>query len=263
MIRTLLMLSVWILICTSRVFAEVKTDAVVIISIDSLHPTALSKKTAPNLYNIMQQGVFTLNGNSTNPPKTLISHTAMHTGLSPDKNGKTDNIWKPGQPQISISTIFHDAKDNGFETIYVYAKSKLGYLENNAQDKSVLSTEEPIETALEMLKITPKAFLFLHISGLDILGPKYGWMSKEYLQELTWIDEDLLPLISLLKDKKNYLLIITSDHSGHDKIHGSQHPEDFKLPFIIQAPKLKVTFQQDAIYQVTDLRGILKGILSQ
>ncbi len=46
----------------------------------------------------MESGTYTLNGRSTDPPKTLIAHTAMFTGLSPEESGKVDNDWTPGEP---------------------------------------------------------------------------------------------------------------------------------------------------------------------
>jgi hypothetical protein len=89
---------------------------VVIISIIALHPAALKAGTTPTLYGEMRQGAYTLDGQSTNPPLTLISHTAMFTGLGPDKNGKLDNQWQPGEPTIERQTIFNSAKQNGFQT---------------------------------------------------------------------------------------------------------------------------------------------------
>jgi hypothetical protein len=58
----------------------------------------------------MTAGAYTLDGNSTNPPKTLIAHTAMFTGLGPDKNEKSDNQWQPGETTVERLTIFNIAK---------------------------------------------------------------------------------------------------------------------------------------------------------
>ena len=86
-------------------------------------------------------------------------------------------------------------------------------------------------------------------------------MSKEYLEELSYIDEYLTPLIRLMKEQKNYLIIITSDHAGHGKIHGTQHPDDYRLPFIINSDTMKFSKFQNIRYSVTDLKNIVDGIL--
>jgi len=230
---------------------------VIIISIDALHPAALSARATPTIYQEMAEGVYTLDGHSTNPPKTLISHTAMFTGLGPDKNGKSDNQWHPGEPTIDRKTIFNRAKQKGFKTGFFYSKEKLGYLVNDDVDVHRWSREAALDHAEAFVGKPGRHFVFVHVSGLDFVGPEYGWLSKEYMEELSYIDEFLVPLTRYVKDKKNYLIIITSDHAGHGKIHASQHPEDFRLPFIVNSDILAFDNILKPKYHVTDLRGVL------
>lgn len=234
---------------------------VVIISIDALHPAALNAETTPTIYREMRQGAYTLDGRSTNPPKTLISHTAMLTGLGPDKSGRLDNQWQPGEPTIECKTIFNSAKQNGFQTGFYYSKQRLGYLVNEAVDVYRWSRDDAIDLAEAFVRKPGRHFVFLHVSGLDFVGPEHGWLSKEYLEELSYIDEYLTPLIRLMKEQKNYLIIITSDHAGHGKIHGTQHPDDYRLPFIIKSDTMKFNKFQNIHYSVTDLKNIVDGIL--
>ncbi|MEE4265067.1 MAG: alkaline phosphatase family protein, partial [Desulfobacteraceae bacterium] len=134
---------------------------VVIISIDALHPAALNAGTAPTIYGEMQQGAYTLDGQSTNPPQTLIAHTAMFTGLGPDKNGKSDNQWQPGEPTIARQTIFNSAKQKGFQTGFYYSKQKLGYLVNKAVDVHRWSRDDAIDFAEVFVKQPGRHFVFL------------------------------------------------------------------------------------------------------
>ena len=234
---------------------------VMIISIDALHPAALNETTTPVIYKEMRAGAYTLNGFSTNPPKTLVSHIAMFTGLGPDESGKSDNQWQPGEPTIDRQTIFNSAKRNGFLTGYYYSKLKLGYLVNESVDFHRWSREDAIDLAEAFVKKPGRHFVFLHVSGLDFVGPEYGWLSTEYMEELSYIDEYLTPLMISVKEQKNYLIIITSDHAGHGKIHGSQHPDDYRLPFIINSDTMKFKKFQNIRYSVTDLKNIVDGIL--
>ncbi len=234
---------------------------VMIISIDALHPAALNETTTPVIYKEMRAGAYTLNGFSTNPPKTLVSHIAMFTGLGPDESGKSDNQWQPGEPTIDRQTIFNSAKQNGFQTGFYYSKQKLGYLVNEAVDVYRWSRDDAIDLAEAFVRKPGRHFVFLHVSGLDFVGPEHGWLSAEYLEELSYIDEYLTPLIRLMKEQKNYLIIITSDHAGHGKIHGTQHPDDYRLPFIIKSDTMKFNKFQNIHYSVTGLKNIVDGIL--
>ncbi|MBW2584610.1 MAG: alkaline phosphatase family protein, partial [Deltaproteobacteria bacterium] len=96
---------------------------------------------------------------------------------------------------------------------------------------------------------------------LDFVGPQHGWLSAEYMEELSYIDEYLTPLIESIKEQKNFLIIITSDHAGHGKIQGTQHPDDYNLPFIINSDTMEFKKFQNVRYYVTDLKHIVDGIL--
>lgn len=236
--------------------------SVLIISIDALHPDALGKVTSKTINNIMKKGVFTLDGRSTAPPLTLLSHSAMFSGVGPDTGGRRQNTWKPGEKQITLSTIFDDAKSNGFSTGFFYSKEKLGYLISDAIDRSRLDPDFSVENAMEFFnKPSPEKFCFLHISGLDQAGPVEGWLSDGYMEELFFIDENIRPLIDQVMSKKDYLIVISSDHAGHDKIHGSNHPDDAKLPLVMISDVADLTPFQAMKYHVTHLRQILIKIL--
>jgi predicted AlkP superfamily pyrophosphatase or phosphodiesterase len=239
----------------------VPLDTVLIVSIDALHPDALSAKTTPVIYRQMTDGAFTLNGMSTNPPLTLISHAAMFTGLGSTETGKMDNQWRPGEPKVDKPTIFDSAQSHGFLTGYYYSKEKLGYLVNMAVSDHRFSRDNAVDNAFTAIRKPGQRFVFLHVSGLDHVGPVNGWLSPEYLEELAFIDDMLDPLIRFIREKGNYLMIITSDHAGHGTVHGSQHPDDFKLPFVIVSDKITTDRFQNMPYRVTDLKSILERLL--
>lgn len=234
---------------------------VVIISIDALHPDALKSTAIPVLQKLMDSGAYTLDGRSTEPPKTLVAHTAMFTGMEPGENGKMDNAWEPGQATVDKPTIFNTANSHGLQTGYFYSKQKLGYLVNDAIEVHEWSRDGSIDLAEAFLKTSKRHFVFLHISGLDEVGPEYGWLSPEYLEELSFIDEYLSTLIDFVTRKEGYLIIVTSDHAGHGRIHGSRHPQDYRLPFIIASDRIAVAGFQNRPFSVVDLKNILGRLL--
>jgi predicted AlkP superfamily pyrophosphatase or phosphodiesterase len=233
---------------------------VVIVSIDALHPNAVSEVSSPNIYNIIKKGVYSPDAVSTNPPKTLISHSAMLTGLSPEKNGKKDNSWKKGEPKVVKPTMLTKAKEAGYETVLIYSKSKLGYLGNNYTDKEIYSRDDAIEKATSVLDTAKKQFVFLHISGLDFVGPESGWLSADYMDELNFIDEQLGAFLNKLFASPSYLLVITSDHAGHEKIHGSDHPEDFKRPLAVYSSVGQLSSIPKEALSVEGLRSYIESI---
>ena len=248
---------------TDTIVAAEQLNNVVVISIDALHPEAFKLAKFPNINKLMRAGVYTLDGRSTDPPKTLVAHTAMFTGLSPGENGKLDNHWAMGEATVKKETIFDTASRHGFKTGYFYSKEKLGYLVNRAVDAHEWSRDGAIDSTRVFLKTPGRHFIFLHVSGLDQVGPEYGWLSPEYLEELFFIDDYLSTLVDTIIGKQNYLLIVTSDHAGHGKIHGSDHAEDYRLPLIVCSDTVNVKRFQGISFQVTELKQLLENLLEK
>lgn len=239
MVNSLLrQLGVGVLGCAMLVPAWAQAlQTVLLVSIDALHPAALRADVTPALESLKRPGQFTLEGRSVKPPQTLIAHTAMLTGLDPGQSGKKDNNWKPGQPQVTHETLLDRAKQQGFDTAYFYAKQKLGYLVTPSISSHALARDDGVERAQAFLRQPGRRFVFLHLSGLDDVGPDSGWLSNDYLEELRYIDHSLAPLLTQVQQRGRYLIVVTSDHAGHERLHGTSHPQDLRLPVLVQASR--------------------------
>lgn len=237
-------------------------QTIVVISIDALHPDALVPKHAPITCALLEKGHLTRKGISTTPPKTLVAHSAMLTGVPPQKGGRTSNQWNPGEPTVSFETLFHDAKRQGFRTGFYYSKSKLGFLLNDAIDESALSPDNSTENGARFLSGTAPRFAFIHISGLDIVGPQFGWNSPKYLEELSYIDQYLAEVYAAIDKSSPYLLIITSDHAGHGHSHGGSHPEEARLPFGVVSNVCDFSEIEGSPYRVSQLRDFIRQAMN-
>jgi len=252
----------WLFFCwllAAPAFAR-EVETVLIVSIDALHPAALSEQASPTLHSLMRSGRYTLQGQSVTPPQTLIAHTAMLTGLTPAQSGKQDNDWKPGMAQVARETLLDVAKQRGFQTAYFYAKPKLGYLISVAVDEHALARDDGVDRARAFFSRPGRRFVFLHISGLEDAGTDSGWLSADYAEELTHIDRTLAPLLDEVAKRGSYLVVVTSDHAGHERQHGTPHPEDFKLPLIMAADQALPALAP-GVFRITDLKSLVQNRL--
>lgn len=232
---------------------------VILISVDALHPDAVNSSNCPNIMSLADKGYFSPDGTSANPPKTLVAHTAMLTGLTPEENGKTDNNWQSGEPRVDKPTLLTSAKAKGYETFLIYSKPRLGYLRNDATDREIFSKEDAVEKTSEIIDTSKKQFIFLHISGLDNEGPVSGWMSPEYIDEFSFIDEQLGTLFKKILRSPSALVIITSDHAGHERVHGSGDPEDFKRPVVVYSSLKKIHDIPQAALKIDGLKSYIES----
>jgi predicted AlkP superfamily pyrophosphatase or phosphodiesterase len=252
--KALLLVSCWLL---SACVCAREVDTVLIVSIDALHPAALSEKASPNLDRLMHAGRYTLQGQSVTPPQTLIAHTAMLTGLTPAQSGKLDNDWKPGMAQVGNGTLLDFAKQRGYQTAYFYAKPKLGYLVSPSVDEHALARDDGVDRARAFFSQKNRRFVFLHISGLEDAGRDSGWLSPDYVSELTHIDKTLAPLLDEVRQRGSYLIVVTSDHAGHGREHGTSHPEDFKLPVVVAANRVLPPLAP-GVFHITGLKALVQ-----
>lgn len=239
-----------------------KNKTIVVISIDALHPAAIEMAQPENMLKVMRKGVVTLKGTSVAPPKTLINHTAMALGKMPEESGYTVNGWQPGMPKAKGESVFTLAKQAGLKTFYVYSKGLLGFLATDDVDESYFAGMNSVHVGSRIVTETDEDyFFFWHISGLEFVGMDYGWLSDEYLAMFKEIDAGLKDALKLLREKSNTTLVITSDHSGHDRIHGSKHPEDFKMPLVIYSDMADFSGYDDTEYQTVELKKLIRQVI--
>lgn len=240
---------------------QARPERVVLVSIDALHPSALTAAAMPNVARLARLGRVTLDGHSTQPPKTLVAHTAMLTGLTPARSGKTDNAWEEGEPTVAFPTVLDDARGAGCRTAFYYSKEKLGFLVTRGAERHALAPDDGVERARAFLAGPGRAFLVLHLSGLEYVGLESGWLSAPYLAKAAELDRSLAPLIADLERRGSYFLVITSDHAGHGLEHGTEHPEDGRLPLVIRSDRGPLPDLQGKPYEITGLRAILAPAL--
>ncbi len=258
---TLSALAVAALLAAGPAAGRPPPTAVLVVSVDGLHPDAIAAAPMATVLRVARAGQSTLLGRSTTPPKTLIAHTAMLTGLAPEASGKTDNDWEPGEPTVEARTLFHLAKAAGYRTAYFYSKEKLGYLVSPAIDLHALAPADGAACAGRFLAAPGPALVVLHLSGLEYAGMESGWLSPPYLARARAIDAALAPLVAGLEARGAYLLVVTSDHAGHGTEHGTSDPEDGRRPVVLRSDLRAFPEVQGRPQGITELLPILTAAL--
>ena len=227
-----------------------KSDHVVIISIDGLRPDAIGKFGARTLQRLMREGSYSLTAQTILPSKTLPSHTSMLTGVDADEHGITWNSDETDEHgHVNVPTVFGLAKAAGYETAAFFSKTKFHHLEAPGTIDYVKSpgsgflqgkyswrqTVGYVEDYLESEREAPH-LMFVHIGETDYAGHMYGWMSRVYHQAVLEADRAVAEIIDEANDRfggGNYTLIVTADHGGHGRDHGSSDPRDTTIPWIV------------------------------
>jgi hypothetical protein len=219
---------------------------VIILSIDGLRPDAIELAPMPNLLELMKTSAFSLTAQTIYPSATLPTHSSMLTGFCPSKHGVDWNDYLP-QNGIALGTdLFDLAHAAGMKSVMYVGKEKLQQVTDASNlDQFVFINDRDKVIMQNLLADFPQDFgvLFIHFATTDAMGHVYGWLSPEQLSVAYRADEAIGELLSALDThglRDETLLIITSDHGGHDMTHGSSMPEDMTIPWIVSGPGIQV-----------------------
>jgi arylsulfatase A-like enzyme len=218
---------------------------VVLVSIDGLRPDAIEVFNAPTLTRLVREGSYTLSATTILPSKTLPSHTSMLTGEPPDRHGVLwNNVVNDRPGTLGIPTIFSAARSSGYRTAAFFSKAKFSHLQvPGTLDYSQSpggwfgrwSAEDTLNDVEKHLSTSTPNLLFVHLTDPDAAGHSYGWMSAQYGRGVLRADEAvnrLMRAADAAYGTGRYTLIVTADHGGNGKDHGSDHLYDVTIPWI-------------------------------
>lgn len=216
---------------------------VVIISIDGFREDFLYSLDLPALKsNYQNQKPFIKKSLAVLPSITLVNHASMFSGVTPEKHKILWNEWKPELGLIKVPTIFDLAKLKGGKTAMIVGKKKFEHL-NKSVDTFVLlegqSSQAIIDKAISVLSKGDISVSLIHLPETDQMGHQHGWGSKEYIEALKEVDHAIGNFFAWLEKSnqaKSTSVIITSDHGGHEKGHGTDSKEDTIIPWIAKTP---------------------------
>ena len=212
---------------------------VLLILVDGMR--ADSFENCKSAQEFMKKSAYTLRAKTVMPSATLPCHMSLFHSVDPMRHGTTTNTYTPPvRPIKGICEMISAAKKrNAFfynwEQLRDLSRpSALTFSYYLSQSRVGLDVANQILTdaAISHLANYDMDFCFLYLGVLDIVGHNSGWMTKEYFEEIdkSWAEIDRI-VATLPED---YTVIVTADHGGHERTHGTEMPEDMTIPVFIK-----------------------------
>ncbi|MFQ5793695.1 MAG: ectonucleotide pyrophosphatase/phosphodiesterase [Candidatus Bipolaricaulia bacterium] len=234
------------LLGTAVLADEKSADHLFIISIDGLRPDALQRAVTPNIDTLWQNGAYSWRAQTIFPSTTLPSHVSMLTGLRPEKHRVIWNFWNPRAGYVHAETVFEIARRAGLKTAMFVGKQKLQHIAKpNTVDRFDFpgyAAETVMGRAVTYIAAERPQLVFIHLADPDGAGHSFGWMSNKQIEAIETVDRVVGQLITTLHNLDLFdrsLIIITADHGGHGKTHGSRNPLDMTIPWIIHGSGIR------------------------
>lgn len=249
------------------------SEKVLLILVDGMRPDSLEKSGHPFIEEMKAKGSFTLDAQTVMPSVTLPCHMSLFLSVPPERHGILDNIYTPQVRPISglCEQLSANKKTCGFfhnwsELQDVARPGSLAYscfISGEAytyEATNKMLTDQAIKYINEQLP----DFTFLYLGLVDVIGHKYGWMSDEYIQSVydSWVCIEK----AARAVPEDYTIIVTSDHGGHDRNHGTNKPDDMTIPLFVKgksfAPGTFIPYANiiDIAPTITKLLGVESNV---
>jgi predicted AlkP superfamily pyrophosphatase or phosphodiesterase len=222
-----------------------RPEHVFIISFDGGKPSVMQQSKMPVLQKLAREGAVTWNAQTVMPSITLVSHTSMLTGVRPKKHKVDWNNWDPPKGIVTVPTVFSLAKADakaqktGVTTAMFFGKEKFFHLAQpgmlDAMCLPDYSAKIVSEQAAQYIISRKPHLTFIHFADPDGAGHDKGWGSKEQIQAFADCDNALKVVLNALQKAgiaHKSAIILSADHGGHEKTHGTDSPDDMIIPWI-------------------------------
>ena len=211
-------------------------NKVILISIDGMRPDGLRACGNPYLKELERLCAYTYSARSMFPSVTFPCHFSMTHSVTPERHGILTNTYVP--EVRPVCGLFEKIRAAGGVCAMFYGWEPLRDIARPGSLKFATYInaymKESSDTALtdEAIKVIGEHkpdFAFLYMVETDEKGGHdSGWMTDTYLGYVAAAVDNVRRVWERFGDE--YTVIVTADHGGHSRGHGSDAPEDMTIP---------------------------------
>jgi len=233
---------------------------------DGMRPDAITD--IPEAKAMMKESTYTLKATTVMPSVTLPCHLSLFLSVDPERHGTTTNTYSPQvRPVDGLCEMLNKAgkkcaffynweelRDLGRPGSLSYSECMSGYKEPWEHTTKIL-----VDDAIRYINEYEPDFVFVYSGWSDETGHQYHWMSEEYMEVIkkTWKEIEKLTK-SIPED---YNVIVTADHGGHGRSHGTDMPEDMLIPVICKGPDFEQNKEFENEINIKDIAPTIACLL--
>lgn len=242
--------------------------AVILIITDGIRPDSIQQANTPHFDCLLEGGAFTWSAQSLMPTVTLPCHMSIFHSVPSDRHGILSNNY---HPQVRpIPGLYEQVNRAGLRSAAYYTWDPLRDLSRplcvdytlfvQTNFKDLANSDRPtVNAAVAQIRAQNYDFTFLHLGSGDEIGHLYGWMSDEQIQHVEILDSFVGQMLDAMS--VGDVLIIHSDHGGHDRTHGTESPEDMTIPWMAYGKGIRAKHEIQADVSLLNTTPTIAHIL--
>ena len=239
------------------------SEKVILILADGLRPDAMERIDHPFVQEMKARSTYCMQAQTVMPSVTLPCHVSLFLSVDPSRHGTTTNTYAPQVRPI-----------DGLVEVLAAAKKKCGFFYTWEQLRDIArpgkwnaaeflrctqyedSNEQITPRAIKYIEEQDPDFVFLYLADTDETGHKFGWLSKEYMQDAYDAIECLKQVCDRFAD--DHTIIFLADHGGHDRTHGTDAPEDMTIPLFFMGER----FEKGCVLPAASIKDVAPTVVS-
>ncbi len=241
-------------------------NKVLLILADGMRPDALALCGHPFVSELTAHSVCTLEARTVMPSVTLPCHMSLFHSVSADRHGILTNTYVPQVRPVEglcevlrrekkKSAFFYsweELRDLSRPDSIAYASYVSGHINGYEKANDLLTTQ-----CIDYMNSDSPDFAFLYLGWTDAAGHGKGWMSEDYLNVVSRSFDCIERAAKAVSD--DTLVIVTADHGGHGRSHGTEMPEDMTIPLFFYHPSFENRTLSEA--NIIDIAPTIASIL--
>ena len=238
----------------------------ILISIDGMRADGLLNCGNPYLDELTKKSSYSFDAQTVFPSVTLPCHLSMFHSVPPERHGTLNNQYVV--PVRPVTGLFESIRSIGGETAMYFGWHPLRDVCRPASLNAAEyinayyfehSDEVLTNKAMDFIKLKSPDFVFLYMLETDEKGGHdNGWMTDTYLDYVSRAIDNVKKVIEEVGDE--YTVIVTADHGGHDRIHGTDMPEDMTIPMFFYGKDFKQNENLGAV-SILDIAPTIASVM--
>ena len=214
---------------------------VLVLGLDGLRGDALAVADTPALDRLVQEGAWTLKASTQLEARTVSAPgwTSIFTGVDSDRHGVSSNACVRRNKGLP-SFLWHARNTGGFSVaLGVNWRPILRIVESDARDISQRGEDhEVVDWMVERLREGTQDVYVVVLDDIDAAGHSTGFSPENptYIEAIETMDRNvgaMWEVVSTRTDQEDWLVVMTSDHGGEGRGHGSTNAVCREVPLIV------------------------------
>jgi arylsulfatase A-like enzyme len=213
-----------------------------VIGLDGAGGGAVRDAVTPHIDQLLAEGVRTYSAQTVYPSSSFPAWGAMFHGVGPERHRIDEkhpiaedvpwpsflNLARQAWPECELASFSCWEPING------------AIIEPSCACRLVsLPDPELVSAAAAYIRTHDPKALFLQLDHIDAAGHKYGYGSRAYLAQTAQHDQYVGAIVEAIRDAGMYeesLILLTSDHGGHERKHGTRDAQDMTIVWGCRGP---------------------------